>query len=326
LISNLITPFLPIYSPQQAQYYQIKKTSWKSVKKFIKHLDKSLLVKSKDRSGGETIILDVDFNDAQVNEFVPYKLPRKLAPENAAANKNPSTANDGDLSVGHTLTVQTLYRPSGKLAPVLFPALSNSDPKNYYTSSAVSKQLNEYISSQDPSIISPSNPRIILLNPFISNAILSSSSPNDVATLARGTIPREALLKRLLEDPSLCGPYHVILKPNQTLEEVKPKAGLAPKVTVTIERRQGFRLVTKIVGLEVFGISPTPLAEELQKKCASSTSVSQAVGMAKGVTEVLVQGDHRRTVEAALGSRGVRPQWVDVVDKSKKKGVGGGGK
>src|SRR5436190_2497642 len=146
LISNLITPFLPIYSPQQAQHYQIKKTSWKSVKKFIKHLDKSQLVKSKDRSGGETVILDADFNDTQVNEFVPYKLPQKPAAEKVAADKNPPTANDGDLLIGRTITVQSLYRPSGKLTPVLFPPCSNNDPKNYYTASAVSKQLSEYIS------------------------------------------------------------------------------------------------------------------------------------------------------------------------------------
>src|SRR5436190_9024679 len=240
LISNLITPFLPIYSPPQAQYYQIKKTSWKSVKKLIKHLDKSQLVKSKDRSGGETVILDVDFNDTQVNEFVPYKLSPKPSAEKTAANKNPPTADRRDLWFGQTITVQSLYRPSGRLTPVLFPPLSNSDLKNYYTASAVSKQLNEYISSQDPSIISPSDPRIILLNPFISNTILNSSSPNDLATLARGTIPREALLKRLLEDPALCVPFHAILKPNQTLEDVKPKAGIVPKVTVIIERRGGF--------------------------------------------------------------------------------------
>ncbi|PGH04900.1 hypothetical protein AJ80_08449 [Polytolypa hystricis UAMH7299] len=318
LVSNLITPYLPIYSPQHAQFYQIKKTSWKNVKKFIKHLDKEKLVKSKDRSGGETIIMDVDFDDARVTNFEPYKLPRKdKSASDSAQNAQGQVGGHGkDPSLGQSFTVKNLYRPGGKLTPTLFPPFSNADPKNYYSSSEVSKRLNDYLASQDPPIVSPSNPRIISLNPFISNTILS---PGDVARLRQGTITRDALLRRLLEDPTLCAPFHAILKPNQTLEDVKLKAGPVPKVTMTIERRTRAKVVTRVFGLEVFGIPPVLLAEELQKKCAGSTSVTQATGMERGVMEVLVQGDHRRVVEAALVSRGVKTQWVDIVDKTKSK-------
>ncbi|KAK8054774.1 hypothetical protein PG993_000001, partial [Apiospora rasikravindrae] len=57
LISSMIQPHLRHQNP----HYNIKKTSWKNAKKFIKHLDKLRLLKSKDRSGGETVILDIDF-------------------------------------------------------------------------------------------------------------------------------------------------------------------------------------------------------------------------------------------------------------------------
>lgn len=318
LISNLITPFLPIHSPQQSQFYNIKKTSWKNVKKFIKHLDKEGLVKAKDRNGGETIILDADFEAAQLANFVPYELPKKNNSDKAAKSVS-FGGDDKDLTVGQSFTVKTLYRPSGKLTPTLFPPLSNKDVNNYYTSSDVSKRLNDYLTAQDPPIISTTNPRIISLNPFISNTILSSS-PDDLAILKRGTIQRDAILRRLLEDPSLCAPYHAMLKPGQTLHDVKPKAGPGPKVTVTIERRTGSKVVTKITGLEPFGAAPQLLADELQKKCSSSTSVSQAVGAANGVMSVLVQGDHRKVVEAALANRGVKSQWIEIVDKSQKKG------
>ncbi|EEP78764.1 conserved hypothetical protein [Uncinocarpus reesii 1704] len=318
VISNLITPFLPVYTPQQAQFYQIKKTSWKNVKKFVKYLDKERLVKSKDRSGGETIILDVDFNDRRVDMFEPYKLPRKAGSESKPSSKAPANAQ-----LGESFNVKTIYRPSGKLTPDLFPPLANTDINNYYSASDVSKRLNDYLSSQQPSIISPSNPRIIHLNPFISNKILSSNSQADLAILTRGTVMRDALLKRLLDDPSLCAPYHAILKPGQILRDVKPKAGALPKASVLIERRTGSKVVTRLTGLETFGVSPQVLGDELQKKCASSTSVSQAVGAVKGLMEVLVQGDHRRTVEKVLGDRGIKPQWIDVVDKTQKKGGGG---
>lgn len=290
------------------------------MKKFIKHLDKAGLVKSKDRNGQETVILDVDFNDPLVNQFVPYKLPSKNAIENAGkpiSGGQKSATSEGDPSVGQTLTVQTLYRPTQKLTPTLFPSLSSSDPSNYYKYSDVSKRLDEYLQSQD--LVSKENRRIISFNPFLANTIFTSSSSEDRATQARGAVTRDELLKRIVEDSTLMAPYHVILRNNQTTADVKPKPGPAPSVTVTLERRTGSKTVSKVSGLEVFGILPSLLAEELQKKCASSTSVSQANGAPRGVMEVLVQGDQRKAIETALARRGVRNQWIGVVDKTKKK-------
>lgn len=324
LISNLTTPYLPIYTPQQAQFYQIKKTSWKNVKKFMKHLHKLQLVLAKDRSGQETVILDVDFNDRLVEQFVPYKLPSKNVVENAGiqpaafTSKKPAPT-DGDPAVGQTLTVQNLYRPTQKLTPTIFPSLSATDPSNYYKHSDVSSHLEKYLESQKPPIISQQNRRIISLNPYLASTIFSSSSAEDRNTLARGMTTRDGLLKRLIEDHSFLTLHYVILRPGQTLSDVKPKAGAAPKAHVTLERRGGNKTVTKVYNLEVFGIIPNMLAEELQKKCASSTSVTQANGAPKGVMEVLVQGDQRRALEAALGRRGVKMQWIEVMDKTKKK-------
>lgn len=324
LISTLITPFLPVYSPQQAQHYNIKKTSWKNVKKFIKHLDKLQLVKSKDRSGQETYIWDVDFGDHRVERFVPYKLPSKSALENASkpaasSGKTPAPGNGDDPSVGQSLNVQTLYRPTGKLTPDIFPALGTSDPKNYYKYAEVSSHLDQFLQAQNPPIVSRENRRIISINPFLANNIFSSSSHEDQGTLKRGMVTRDGLLKRIVEDHSMLQPHYAILKAGQTLAEVKPKSGATPKVHITIEKRTGSKVVTKVWNLETFGIIPALLAEELQKKCASSTSVTQATGAPKGVMEVLVQGDQRKAIDTALVRRGLRSQWIDVVDKTKKK-------
>lgn len=322
LIANLVTPYLHISSPQQAQYYNIKKTSWKNVKKFIKHLDKMQLVKSKDRSGQETFIMDIDFGDRRVEQFVPYKLPSKNAleaPTKSLASETKKTAatDDADPTVGQTLNVQTLYRPTQKLTPEVFPSSSSSNPKNYYKYTDVSSYLDQYLQSQN--LVSPENRRIINLNPFLANTIFTSPSPEDQGTLKRGKVTRDGLLKRIIEDHTFLQPHYAILKPSQTLAEVKPKAGATPKALITLEKRTGSKTVTKVTNLEIFGIIPSLLAEELQKKCASSTSVTQAVGAPKGVMEVLVQGDQRKVVDAALACRGLKSQWVEVVDKTKKK-------
>ncbi|CAG7916511.1 unnamed protein product [Penicillium olsonii] len=323
LVANLITPYLPVYTPQQVQFYNIKKTSWKNVKKFMKHLDKLKLVKSKDRNGQETVILDVDFEDQRVQRFVPYRLPSPRALEGTKASssegKKPAASDDSDPSVGQTITVQNLYRPSGKLMPTVFPALAAGNATNYYKHSEVSSHLDQYLTSQDPPIVSKENRRIITLNPFLANTIFTGSSPEDKSTLSRGKVTRDGLLKRLMEDKALMQPHHVILKTGQTIADVKPKAGAAPKITVTLEKRTGSKTVTKVVHLEVFGVIPTLLAQELQKKCAGSTSVTQATGAPKGVMEVLVQGDQRKAIETALLRRGLRPQLIEVIDKTKKK-------
>ncbi|KAJ5166857.1 uncharacterized protein N7482_005638 [Penicillium canariense] len=322
LIANLITPYLPISSPQQVQYYNIKKTSWKNVKKFIKHLDKTQLVKSKDRSGQETYIWDIDFSDHRVERFVPYKLPSKSALEAASKpaaseGKTPAATGEADPAVGQTLNVQTLYRPTQKLTPDIFPASSSSNPKNYYKYSEVSSHLDQYLQSQN--LVSPENRRIINLNPFLANTIFTSSSSEDQGTLKRGKVTRDGLLKRIIEDHTFLQPHYAILKAGQTLADVKPKAGATPKAVVTLEKRTGSKTITKVSNLEIFGIIPSLLAEELQKKCASSTSVTQAVGAPKGVMEVLVQGDQRKVLDSALTRRGLKSQWVEVVDKTKKK-------
>ncbi|KAJ5578114.1 uncharacterized protein N7459_007078 [Penicillium hispanicum] len=324
LIANLVTPYLPISSAQQSQFYNIKKTSWKNVKKFIKHLDKMQLVKSKDRSGQETYIWDVDFDDYRVERFVPYKLPSKSALEStsktaASDGKKPAATGGADPSVGQVLTVQSLYRPTGKLTPDIFPALSASNPKNYYKYSDVSSHLDQFLQAQDPPVISQENRRIIKINPYLANHIFTSGSSEDQGTLKRGMVTRDGLLKRLVEDISFLQPHYAILKPGQTLADVKPKSGATPKALVTLEKRTGSKTVTKVTNLEIFGIIPSLLAEELQKKCASSTSVTQATGAPKGVMEVLVQGDQRKVVDTALVRRGLRSQWIDVVDKTKKK-------
>ncbi|OQD89701.1 hypothetical protein PENANT_c002G01505 [Penicillium antarcticum] len=323
LIANLTTPYLPIYTAQQAQFYNIKKTSWKNVKKFIKHLDKTKLVKSKDRNGQETVILDVDFGDHRVERFVPYRLPSKNALENskpsASEGKKSAPTDGGDPSVGQTISVQNLYRPSGKLIPNIFPALSASNSSNFYKYSDISTHLDQYLQSQDPPIVSRENRRIITINPFLANTIFTSDSTEDKGTLARGKITRDGLLKRIAEDRTLVQPHYLILKNDQTIADVKPKAGTAPKVTVTLEKRTGSKTVTKVMNLEIFGMIPTLLSQELQKKCAGSTSVTQATGAPKGVMEVLVQGDQRKAIETALGRRGLKSQWIAVVDKTKKK-------
>lgn len=321
-ISNFVLPYLPITSPSQASSLQIKKTSWKNAKKFIKALDKTKLLKSKDRDGGECVILDIDWDNAQVTTFVPYKLPKKSTPGGESSGSGGGKAIAADISphdnsIGQELKMINLFRPKSQLAPI-FEAAS-SDPKGLYLPSELRSLTLAYIDSEQ--LVSDTNKRLVRIDPVLANAVFDGSSPLDAEVLAKGSVPRDALVDRIT---TLCAPFWALLRNSETREEVKAKAGQAPKIHITLETRSGNKTVTKLSGVEVFHINPQPLAEELQKACAGSASVNQLVGSSpkNPVQEIMVQGPQRDAVVKALERRGVRRQWVEVLDKTKGKKKG----
>ncbi|KAI5456482.1 hypothetical protein BGZ63DRAFT_95413 [Mariannaea sp. PMI_226] len=314
LISNMIQPYL---ISQSQHFYTIKKTSWKNAKKFIKHLDKSGLVKSKDRNGGETVILDINFDDERVVGFRPYNLPKPKATGLGvgSSKENPSekASSSSDPSEGQKLTIQIIYRASPKLVPTLLPSKTE-----FYSAQQISAALKLYI-EQHPDL-GGHGASVIKLDPFLANNILGSKpTAEDDRILAMGRISRSALQKRVLDDNHLCQPYYTVMRGGATLEH-KPRAGLPPRVHITIEKRTGTKVVTKISNLEPFSIDPQMLVPELQKKCAGSASVGQVSGAKPGLMEVVVQGDQRKIlVSDILPSRGIDSKWVEITDKTKPK-------
>ncbi|KAI4114022.1 MAG: hypothetical protein LQ345_005118 [Seirophora villosa] len=319
VISNLVLPFLPITTPAQAASLNIKKTSWKNAKKFIKALEKARLLKSKDRDGGECVVLDIDFEDPTITGFVPYQLPKKDtagAESGGGGGGKAATAgiSPSDDSVGQKLRKVDLYRPKEQLAPIF--ASSSSSHHAYYLPTELRPIITSYIESEK--LISDTNKKLVHLDPILANAVFDGSTALDREVLAKGSVPRDALIDRILKS---CSPFWVVLRNDATRDQVKVNPGHAPKVHITLETRSGNKTVTKLSGVETFYIPPQPLAEELQKSCASSTSVNQLAGSSpkKPVMEVMVQGPQKDAVIKALERRGVNRQWVDVIDKTKGK-------
>lgn len=313
LISNMIQPYLRSHTQH---FYTIKKTSWKNANKFIKHLDKIGLVKSKNRNGGETVILTINFDNDQVATFRPYRLPPPKVVATGADNNghaNERVSSSSDPSVGQKLTIQTIYRASPKLVPTLLASKTE-----FYTAQQISAALKSYIEGNPD--LGGQGGSSIKLDAFLANSVLGSNpTQDDSKVLAAGRISRGALQKRILDDTRLCQPFHIIVRDPAT-SEPKPRTGLPPRINITIEKRTGTKTVTKVSNLEPFHIDPQLLAPELQKKCAGSASAGQASGSKPGLLEVVVQGDQRKVlVNDILPSRGINVKWVDVVDKTKPK-------
>jgi translation initiation factor 2D len=311
-MSNLIQPYLPAFTPAQAQQLQIKRTSWKSIKKFIKYLDKQQIIKAKESSGHDIVILDIDFSDRAIVDFKPYPLPKKETAAGSSQAKTTEPADSSDPSIGQKLQVVSYYKPTTKLQPLFTTAT-----KQLLTPPEVREIVTSYIEAED--LISETNKRLVKLNPILSNAVFDGSSPLDKEVLAKGTVPRDALIDRVLH--SMSPSYAIVRNDNQ--DGVKAKSGAPPKILITLETRSGNKMVTKISGLENYFITPRLLADELRKVCAGSTSVEPLAGATKKfekvVEEVMVQGPQKDAVIKALEKRGVDKRLVEVVDKGKGK-------
>jgi len=314
VMSNLIQPFLPDFTPEQANALQIKKSSYKNIKKFIKSLDKEGLIRSKERDGHETTIADIDWEEPAFKNFKPYRLPMKETHGGTSlgrGEKATSNIDTGDSSVGQQLTIKQFYKPSSRHLP-LFEG-SNS-PNSFFSASEIRAIVTRYV--EFSGLVSETNKRLVKLNPFLANDLFDGSNHLDNEVQAKGSVPRDALVDRVM---TACSSHYTISRSDE--EHSKPRAGQPPKVQVVLETRSGNKTVTKVSGLEPFFIPPQPLADELRKTCAGSTAVEQMAGSSPRapVMEVLVQGPQKEPVIKALERRGVRTMWIVVEDKTKGK-------
>lgn len=316
-MSSLVQPFLPTFTASQTAQLQIKKTSWKTMKKFLKSLDKSQIVKTKDLQGNEVVVLDIDFEDDQVLNFKPYRLPKKETAPGPSNGKATEQSDPSDPSVGQKLKLLSVFKAKDKLAPIF--AASKSDIRSYFSAADLRPIITTYIESEN--LISPTNKRFVTLNPVLANAVFDGKGASDKEILARGVVPREILIERFLQ--SSCSAYHLIQRTPTTsaTENQKPRAGAPPKLLITLETRSGNKVVTKVSGVEAYFIMPQPLADELRKVCAGSTSVERLQGSSPKtpIMEIMIQGPQKDAVIKALEKRGVDKRWVEVVDKVKKK-------
>lgn len=315
VMSQLVQPFLPTYTPARTASLQIKKTSWKNIKKFIKFLDKQLIVRSKDRDGNEVVILDIDFKDRQIESFVPYRLPKKDTTAATSANGKAAASPSAESALGQKLKLVSLLRPKEKLAPIL--NASKADIRSLYTPAQLKQFLIAYVEAEN--LVDQKNKRLVRINPQLADALLGSSAA-DNAALSSGAMPRDALAERMI-GAAAASPFHAILRNDANIADTKPKAGAPPKIHITLETRSGNKTVTKVHGLEPYYISPQPLADELRKTCAGSTSVDKLQGSSPKapVMEVMVQGPQKDAILKALEKRGVNKNWVEIVDKTKGK-------
>ncbi|KAK6498520.1 hypothetical protein TWF481_011108 [Arthrobotrys musiformis] len=315
VLANLITPKLPnLQNPN----YSIQKTSWKKIQKMLKQMDKDDLLKIKER-GGDVLVYAVNWDSPRIANFTPYPIitpkPKKKPVDESAAGPSSSSGPSGSSTA---IKVVELYKPPAKLNTIY--EVTDVSTKAFYTSWQVRDTLYKYFISPTPSdpsetLVSSTNARMVTLNPLLSNLLLDDAK--DAKLLKSGSATRDLLAERFLK---LHQQYYAIVSPSG--EESKPKSGQPPKITITLESRQGKKVVTRIKGLEVFGVDVGKFMDELKSVAASSVTKGPIEGggkAAEGMVEVMVQGDKSGEVDKLLVKAGIRKGDMVVDNKLKKK-------
>jgi translation initiation factor 2D len=102
---------------------------------------------------------------------------------------------------------------------------------------------------------------MINIDPIMCDAILTKQEYNSINKLTR-----DQILHRLCQKMQ---PFHTIKLPGK---EAVLRKGQPKPVEITQEVRQGRKTITKVTGVEGFGLDVDELSKELTRLCASSAT------------------------------------------------------
>ncbi|KAI9473486.1 MAG: hypothetical protein EXX96DRAFT_488456 [Benjaminiella poitrasii] len=308
LYSAYIMPCRPVDIGTEVD---IKKSSWKKLQKFLKTMEKSSLLKIKEQRG-ETMITSVNFSHPSLQGVQKYKTMESLNTATVAATKEPPAADKSHQKQLKEETqqadIQELFKPLGNSIIRFFEEAKHEKDK-MYTIPEIRNVLSDYIKLHQSA--DPRNQKMVIIDAILCDAVLSKDEYNTIQRLGR-----DQILHRICQKMQ---PFHLMTLPGK--EPVLRKGHPKP-VEITQEIRQGRKTITKVTGVEGFGLDVDELAKELTRLCASSATYNpiQGVSPKNPLFEIMVQGPQIRHITELMISKGVPKRFIDTFDKTAKKG------
>lgn len=251
----------------------LKKTSFKKLAKLLSmHEKKGLLTQKLVHK--QDHIAAINRAHALYTAFAPAAqdaAPAAPAPAGKGATPKAGLA---------TITVCTAYKASSSLQPVLG---SDAPRDKLYTAVEVEAALRQYAAGSGLAA-SPDAAQMALDRLLIGALYNKSEQP------AEGSSAETAeVLRRLLGKLQL---WSRIRRTTQQEEKETLQKGSPKNVQVQLEDRAGGRKhITRLSGMEAFGIDPDELATALQRRFQSSASVTKLPGKTETGKEIALQGD-----------------------------------
>jgi len=203
------------------------------------------------------------------------------------------------------LSIVELLKPPSGLLPLFLDV--GRDKNQLYTVAEARQALSEYIAKHN--LTSNEEKQSIVVDQLLAGVFLKSTSN------AGSVVTKKELNEKFIG--KLQSYYEININ-----GETEIRKGEIKSVQILVEQRQGKKHVTRVSGLETFGIVPSALSSEFSKLFAASTTIQQLPGKNAG-EEILVQGNVLKGVSDYLTDKLCIPKkYIEVLDKSltKKKG------
>lgn len=276
----------------------IKKSSHKKLSKWLQaKASVGLIAVKEDKHKKEVVLFSVNRNHPDYLSFKPEI--RKVEKSDQVGDRATSENRSQKM-----LEVTEIYKPSVHVNPIF--ASVGADGGRLYSASEASEIVFKYVEKEN--LVKPTNKSIVVLDPTLCDALFKgaikkgSAYPTEIHKKDLGS----AFIGRMQA-------HHVVTRGTDSVV----RKGAIKTIQIMTERRQGNKKVTRVSGTETFLIDAEPLASELQKKFACSTSVAELPG--KKGQEVLIQGGVIDDVAKHLvGQYGIPKRYIEVLDKTRK--------
>ncbi|CAL1697893.1 unnamed protein product [Somion occarium] len=306
--STYILPSRPAYALgtnglSDSNQIDIKHSTHKTVKTFLKAMAKEGLLKLKE-SKGDVLVTAVYPAHPAVGSHRPHRTVQSVGAQREKAEERERKEKEAEEKKKGEIQVIELWKPHG--STVAWFVAAGKDTSSLYTMPDIREIFNTYVSSKK--LINVQEQQYINVgeDPALASAV--SAKNEDIPEFMK----REETLKRIRDHMQ---PWHETRVVGS--DAVRKKGHVRP-IFVTVKIRQGRKAATLISGFEPYLLQAEELAEELRKLCASATSVTPLPGKSSDL-EVMVQGKQIKAVTDLLISKGVPKKWIEVADLSDAK-------
>ncbi|CCM00967.1 uncharacterized protein FIBRA_03015 [Fibroporia radiculosa] len=308
--SSYILPARPYHAPgtrgsTDASAVDVKRSTYKSVKAFLKAMAKEGLIKLKDSKGGDVLVTAVFPKHPAVAGHQLHRSVKDVETKQQRAEDRERKEKEAEEKRKGEIQVTELWKPFEKTLNWFVAA--DKETSELYTMSDIKTTLNEYVSAKN--LINAQEQQY--LNVSEDSALLDAVTDKNETDVE--FLKREEVLTRIRNHMQSWYEIRVEGK------DVVRKKGQLKAIQVVVKVRQGRKACTFVTGFEPFKLNADDLADDLRKLCASSTSVAPVPGKGSDM-EVMIQGKQIKTVTDLLIGKGVPTKWIESSElKAKKK-------
>lgn len=303
----------------------VKKSSYKKLTKFLKDMQKAKILQVKTCGCKDLNVTSVNHShpsirgmilDAKYLNIVKQKQKQREKAhekaEEAIAAKLAQLDMASPAQHKHDLIILHMFKPDSTLKNSLF---SEAHSSQMFTMADAKSVLWDYVKKQNLDM----GPKVQLDELLIQSFYSEVRNSENIGSVTKADISKR-LDSHMVE-------YHAIVTDGD-VEHAKFVKGPVPYVEVHLEQRQGNKFMTKIRGLEVFGIDLNQFVKDCQKTFSCSATLANLTGKQSKFKEVLIQGNVAKEVPGRiLDSYGISPTLAKVISPTTgSKGGAGKGK